>query len=258
MSGNTVFAIISLSVLIAVGMGAAFIQFGLMLYVFGKWGFSWKETHVLFFLSDLFVLNPGLAWAWALAIIPSLYIAVSTISTSIARDRVAWSLYVKPPPYNLTIIAWIFTFIAQFGLILIANWDLHHPSGLHYVGVFLFGSAGVVLNFWVLYLDLGVKRSTWHPVYRIDCLLVLVSSIAVILFVFGSKSISAASEWCVLMLMVVLHFLLPIRGTRIVISRPQIWYNSRRSHIIHGGTLGIPESDDKIIVETRPAQRDAP
>ena len=250
MGGNTVFAILSVSVLIALGLGAALTQFGLMIYVFGKWGFVQQTnvtgTPVLYFLSDMFVLNPGLAYAWAFSIIPSVAIAATIIITSIARDLVIWNYIIDTykPPYNMTRFVWFVTICAQWGLALLSYFDLHHPSGMHYVGVALFGMAGVILNFWVLYLDYGIERASWHPVYTFDGLLTLISFIALIMFVFGTKSISAASEWVVLLLMVTLHALLPFRGTRVVLSRPQIWYNSWRSPVNGKPDVRTPSPDE--------------
>ncbi|KAJ1466869.1 hypothetical protein T484DRAFT_1860430, partial [Baffinella frigidus] len=88
MSGNTIFATISVAVFITVGLGAALAQFGLMVFFLMKWGPVWVNDdadHVVFFLSDMFVFSPGLAYAWAVLITPSVAIAGITISTSIAR-----------------------------------------------------------------------------------------------------------------------------------------------------------------------------
>ena len=185
----------------------------------------------MFFLSDLFVLNPGMAYAWALAIIPSVAIAATIITTSIARDRLLWNtLEGQNPPRDLNRVVWAVCIATQWGLILLSYFNLHHPSRLHYLGVALFATGGVVLQMWVVILDYGISRNTWHPVKTFDRILVFVSFIALPLFGFGSRSVSAASEWVVLLVAVVLHTLLPIRGARVVLSKPEIWYNSRRSH----------------------------
>ncbi|KAJ1464835.1 hypothetical protein T484DRAFT_1757805 [Baffinella frigidus] len=235
MSGNTAFALVSVAVLVTIGLGAALTQFGLMIYAFGKWGFIWTNgftgAPVLFFLSDMFVLNPGLAYAWAFAITPSVAIAVTIINTSLARDRLIWNTMVHTckPPYDLTKFVWVVAVCAQWGLALLAYFDLHNPSGLHYLGVGLFGVGGVVLNFWVVFLDYGIERATWHPAITFDRILTIISLVSLSLFVLGTRSLSAASEWVVLLVMITLHALLPIRGARVVLSQPQIWYNSYRT-----------------------------
>ena len=92
MGGNTVFAIESVSVLITVGITTAIAQCGLMIFVFGRWGPAWIEEatgqHVVYFLSDMFVLSPGLAHAWTISIIPSVAIAATIIRTSLSRDAI--------------------------------------------------------------------------------------------------------------------------------------------------------------------------
>ena len=248
MGGNTAFAIISVSVMVSSGLAAALIQFGIVLYVFSKWGFSDPDSigrPVLYFLSDLFVIQPGIAYAWALSVIPSLTIALTIITTSVYRDFLIWGRMIDTkPPYNLTIFAWIVALFGQWGLILIAYFDLHHRSRMHYLGVALFASSGLIFNVWVVFLDYGVRRMTWHPVFFADCALSTVSVVALIFFVFGSNSVSAASEWCVLLLMSTLHMLLPIRGARIVLSHPNILYNSgRRSPIVVSDTTPPPTKE---------------
>jgi hypothetical protein len=254
MSGNTIFATISVAVFITVGLGAALAQFGLMVFFLMKWGPVWVNDdadHVVFFLSDMFVFSPGLAYAWAVLITPSVAIAGITISTSIARDRVYWNAplveptgwhrplwshvggntailcrYVYRQAKNPVCHAWGWVFIAQLGLMLLIMFDLHNPNRLHYVGVCFYGSSGVVLNLWVLYLDYGVDRSTWHPFYQFDRLLVLTALTTLAMFVFGDALVSASAEWVVLLLMVTLHTLLPVRGARVVLSAPSVWHNS--------------------------------
>jgi hypothetical protein len=261
MSGNTVFAIISVSTLIAMGLTSAIIQAGIMIFFFGKWGPAWlnEDTgqHVVYFLSDMFVLSPGLAYGWTIAIIPSVTIASIVIHTSICRDRIcrnetnetprgvlrsAWNLFKNP-----SVLVNLLVFLAYLGLLMICIFDLHHPSKNHYVGVGLFALSGVFLNFWVIYLDYNVERTTWHPVYVFDCLLILLSVVALFLFSFGGHMISACSEWIVLVLMLVLHTLLPIRGARVVLSKPQGWYHAfHRKHGRGQIVLTDPRPPNKI------------
>jgi hypothetical protein len=87
------------------------------------------------------------------------------------------------------------------------------------------------LNFAVIFLDYGCPRAVWHPAILFDRVLASLTFIALMFFVFGAKSISAAAEWVILLFMVCNHGLLPVRGARIVLSRPQIWYNSFRSRV---------------------------
>jgi hypothetical protein len=245
MGGNTVFAIVSVSVLITVGLCAVITQFGLMVFVFGKWGPVYLNEatgqHVVYFLSDMFVLSPGLAYAWITSIIPSVSIAATIISTSISRDKICRNQPMNGSMWNRvmdpTNLVFCTVFLAYMGLVLLSLFDLHHPSGNHYVGVGLFATAGVILNFWVVYLDYTVERTTWHPVYVFDSALILLAIVALNVFIFGDHFTSACSEWTVLFLMVVLHALLPIRGARIVLSKPQGWHNAfrrgrGRGHII--------------------------
>jgi hypothetical protein len=235
MAGNTAFALISVAVMVTLGIGAALTQFGLMIYSFGKWGFIWTNgltgEPTLFFLSDIFYLTPGLAYAWSFSIIPSLAIAVTIINTSIARDRLIWNTMVDTckPPYDLSTFAWSLSVLGQWGLALLSYFDLHTPSGGHYLGVALFGASGLTLNLWILYLDYGICRATYHPILMFDRILAFTTVVALILFVFGSRSVSAASEWVVLLVMIAINTLLPVRGARVVLSPPQIWYNSLRS-----------------------------
>jgi hypothetical protein len=261
MSGNTVFAIISVAVMITVGIVTAVAQCGLMIFVLGRWGPAWIEKatgqHVVYFLSDIFVLSPGLAYAWTISIIPSVAIAATIIRTSLSRDAVCvnqtpkrlskfglrsiWNRVMDP-----TLLVLFLVFMAYMGLMLLSLFDLHHPSNNHYVGVGLFAFSGVFLNFWVVYLDYTVERNTWHPVLVFDCSLVLLSIVALCMFIFGSLMVSACSEWSVLLLMVVLHTLLPIRGARVVLSRPRGWHNVFRKG---------PGRGQIVLVDPRPANK---
>jgi hypothetical protein len=249
MSGNTTFAILSVSMLLTLGVGAAIMQSGIMLYAFGKWGPASNEDgiHAIYFLSDLFVLTPGLAYAWILSVLPSVAIAAIIVRTSIARDRIFRNdplrksaqniTYVYEKVFDTTNFIWFLVFLSNLGLMLLSLFDLHHPTGNHYVGVALFAASSAILQFWVIYLDYTVERTTWHPVYVFDGILVLLSFFALGIFTLGTASVSAFSEWFVLVLMVILHFLVPIRGTRVVLSKPRGFKNPFKNHHTKGKIL---------------------
>jgi hypothetical protein len=266
MGGNTIFAVVSVSALVSVGIGAAIMQCGMMIFFFGKYGASFfneaNGKHMVYYLSDLFVLSPGLAYAWTLSVIPSVAIAAIIVSTSIARDRLLKNdpvrmsvslqsrisrifTYVCDQVFDTTNLVWMLVFFANMGLMLLSLFDLHHTSRLHYLGVELFASCSVVLQFWVVYLDYTVERSTWHPVYVFDCIIILISFVALGMFSFGRERISAVSEWAILLLMVVLHALLPIRGARVVFSKPRGWHNP--FHTSHSGGGQIILIDDRSV-----------
>ena len=66
------------------------------------------------------------------------------------------------------------------------------------------------------------------------------------MFIFGSLMVSACSEWSVLLLMVVLHTLLPIRGARVVLSRPRGWHNVFRKG---------PGRGQIVLIDPRPVNK---
>jgi hypothetical protein len=230
MSGNVVFSIVSVSVMVAVGLMSALAQFGIMVFMFSRYGLTTVHEDtgftVLLFLSDTFVLSPGLAHAWIISIAPSIAIAAIIIDTSKARDRRATGGW-EQPDYELKLVV----FVTLFGLILLALFDVSAMPQLHYSGVVLFTAGGLILNAWILYLDYGVERLLWHPMLKFDIALLIISAIALPIFaignVLGYYDISAAAEWVVLIIMITLHVMLPIRGARVVLSTPEPYHNTR-------------------------------
>jgi hypothetical protein len=229
MSGNVVFSIVSVSVMVAVGIMSAITQLGIMVFMFSKYGLTAVHADTgftfLLFLSDTFVLSPGLAHAWIVSITPSIAIAAIIVDTSKARDRRVTGVHTEKGPVLRAVV-----FISFIGLILLALFDVGSMPLLHYVGVILFTGGGLVLNGWVLYLDYGVERLLWHPMLKFDITLLAISAIALPLFalasVAGYPDISACAEWGILIIMIILHVMLPIRGARVVLSTPEPYYNS--------------------------------
>jgi hypothetical protein len=240
MSGNVVFSIVSVSVMVAVGLMSAITQLGIMVFIFSKYGLTavHEETGFVFllFLSDTFVLSPGLAHAWIVSIIPSVAIAAIIVDTSRARDRRMTGVHTENDLMLKSVV-----FIAFFGLILLALFDVGSMPFLHYVGVIMFTWGGLVLNGLVLYLDYGVDRLTWHPMLKFDIALLVISTIALPCFalasVLGAPDVSACAEWVILIVMIILHVMLPIRGARVVLSAPQPYYNSRPLYELYRAVL---------------------
>lgn len=229
MSGNVVFSIVSVSVGVSVALMSAIAQFGIMVFMFSKYGLT--ATHqdtgfsVLLFLSDTFVLSPDLAHAWIISITPSVAIAAIIVQTSRVRD-----MRMTGADTDRGFMIRFMVFISFFGLILLALFDVLGMPGLHYTGVIMFTGGGLFLNGWVLYLDYGVERLIWHPLLRFDIGLLSISTIALPLFALadlvGYPDVSAFAEWVLLVVMITLHLMLPIRGARIVLSTPAPYYNT--------------------------------
>jgi hypothetical protein len=251
MGGSTIFAILSVSVLLTLGIVAAIMQCGMMLYAFGKWGPANEENGMIYFLSDLFIFSRGLAYAWILSVIPSVAIAAIIVRTSISRDRICRndpvrkSAHLYDQVFDATNFIWFLVFLSNMGLLLISLFDMHHPTGLHFVGVGLFAACSAFLQFWVIYLDYTVDRPTWHPLYVFDGILVLLSFFSLGTFSLGGATVSALSEWFVLILMITIHLFLPIRGSRIVLSKPRGFKNP--FHINTRGQI--------LLVDKRPVDK---
>jgi hypothetical protein len=252
--GNPAFALISVSVMIAVALSSALTQFGIMVFLFGQWGFAWIDTNtggtLLHFLSETFTLSPGLANAWLMSIIPSITTIAAIVSTEQARDSFAQTVVGDRQPvdkqrtgkqreayctsacnYAQTnvkpVILWGLVLLAHIGLMMLIIFAYTPGTHeMHYFGVALFTSSMTVLNAWVVFIDYGVERVTWHPFIKFDAILFIVAVSALAVFVLGEPNISAAAEWIALLTMVSLHTLLPFRGARVVLSRPRLRYNS--------------------------------
>jgi hypothetical protein len=254
MVGNEAFAVVSVSAFVALGFTSAIIQFAIMVYVLGKWGITTiAENGSLFsgpaqflFLSDTFAMAPGLANAWMISVTPSVAIAAVTIRTSLVRDNAVISKYSSHGhPLQCTNTGlfsyvyfellsskwflWYNVFLAHWGLALLSFFDLNNITNNHYVGVVCFSMGNTLLNLWVVRLDYGVNGKLWHPFYTFDAVMVTISVIALFIFpsaaLVGYPDASAAAEWVILGIMVTFHILLPIRGARIVLSKPNFWWN---------------------------------
>jgi hypothetical protein len=228
MSTPDAFAVMLTSTLISVGIFSALSQMGAVLHLFGRHGFIIRETpeqdETFLYLSDTFVKDPGLANTWLIAMIPSLAVAAIVINTSIAREmkrikqlpeenrvlrRVNWFYW---------ICEWVLVWITHIGLMMLVLYNIVDQKGLHITGVSICMGGGLILNGWIILLDYRVHRRRWHPLIIFDTFLLCVALIAIVVFFTGTLNVSVTGEWILLVILMVIHALLPIRGARIVLS----------------------------------------
>jgi hypothetical protein len=219
------FALMLTSALISVGIVSSLSQMGVVLYLFGKHGFiietSTSGDNVFRYLSDTFALSPGLANAWLISMIPSVAVAAIIINTSLARDlKRSYN-----GNYNIQfvntlfwIFLWLTVLVTHIGLMMLVLYNIQWKKGLHIVGVILCVVGGLLLNAWVGFLDYGVTRRRWHPQIVFDTIIVFVTVLSVFLFSQYDNNVSVLGEWVLLVIVMIVHAIMPIRGARIVFS----------------------------------------
>ena len=230
MSAPDAFALMITSTLISVGIISAMAQMGVVLHLFGRHGFIIQETpsnnQTFNYLSDTFAVDPGLANAWLISMIPSVAVAAFIINTSISRDMKRIKqlqsehevLHRKGFNWFRWICAWMIVWVTHVGLIMLVGYDIVQQRDLHINGVFICMFGGLFLNMWVVSLDYQVHRRRWHPLIIFDTLIVCVGVVGIAMFFESSLNVSVVGEWILLILLMVIHALLPIRGARIVFS----------------------------------------
>jgi hypothetical protein len=218
------FALIITSTLLSVGVFSALSQISVVLTLYGKYGL-WVEVqpsgYIVFrYLSDTFVMDPGKANTWLIAMIPSVAIAAIVINTSTRRDIKKLRDGGGSCQYAPSLIAlWFTVCTTQTGLIMLVLYNIVENFGLHVVGVSLCLVGAFVLNAWVIVLDHRVTRRRWHPQIVFDVTLIFVTIISIVLFFQPILNLSVVGEWVLLTGMMVSHTLLPFRGARIVLAK---------------------------------------
>jgi hypothetical protein len=218
------FALMITSTMVSFGVVSAFAQLGIILTLYGKYGFVLHNTgtglHEFRYLSDTFALDPGLTNTWLMTMIPSVAVAAIILHTAIQRrkDSTSWS----NTRIQVTAL-WLVVYVTQMGLIMLVLYNITWRVNEHYIGVVLTVTGGLILNIWVILFDYEVTRRRWHPHVTFDTCVLLITFCAVILFVQPGKNASVLGEWLLLIIVWVCHTLMPFRGARIVLSPPNDW-----------------------------------
>jgi hypothetical protein len=228
MPAPNAFALMITSTLISVGIVSSIAQMGIVLLLFGTHGFIIElqpsGDQIFLYLSDTFALSPGLANAWLISIIPSVAVAAIIIHTSLTRDmkRInqlpGENMVLRLVNWVLWIGVWMTAWVTHVGLMMLVGYNIVKQRGLHTTGASIYLIGGWVLNTWVVFLDYGVHRRRWHPLIVFDTILICVAVISACMFFQGNLNLSVIGEWILLILLLVIHALLPIRGARIVLS----------------------------------------
>ena len=218
------FALMITSTMVSFGVVSSFAQLGIILTLYGKYGFVLLDTgtglHEFRYLSDTFALDPGLTNTWLMTMIPSVAVAAIILHTAIQRrkDSASWS----STRMQVTAL-WLVVYVTQMGLIMLVLYNITWRVNEHYIGVVLTVTGGLILNIWVILFDYEVTRRRWHPHVTFDTCVLLTTICAVFLFVQPSKNASVLGEWLLLISVWVCHTLMPFRGARIVLSPPNDW-----------------------------------